>query len=137
MRNVIIAGVSALALGLSSAAFAISPNGPSGQGQQTETMQAQHKLQAEGLYKGKVDGIDGPKTQAALRQFQGKNGLQQTGRLDRQTEQKLGLNTAGAATQGSGSSVPPNAADNGKHGRPAAAPGAAGPETGKSGKTAQ
>jgi peptidoglycan hydrolase-like protein with peptidoglycan-binding domain len=131
MRNVIIAGVSALALGLSSAAFAISPNGPSGHGQQTETMQAQHKLKTEGLYKGKVDGIDGPKTQAALRQFQGKNGLQQTGQLDRPTEQKLGLNMTGAATEGSGSSQPPAATDNtAKHGMAPANP-AGGPNMGK------
>jgi peptidoglycan hydrolase-like protein with peptidoglycan-binding domain len=142
MRNVIIAGVSAVALGLGSAAFAAAPNGASGQGQQTEIMQAQQKLHAQGLYKGKVDGIDGPQTQAALRRFQGKNGLQQTGQLDRKTEQKLGLNATGAATQGYGSSVPPAATDDGgKHSRPAPTPGAGGPsgmpEMGKSGKSAQ
>lgn len=131
MRNVIIAGVSALALGLSSAAFAVSPTAPSDQGQQTETLQAQHKLKTEGLYKGKIDGIDGPKTQAALKQFQSKNGLQQTGQLDRQTEQLLGLNMTGAGTEGSGSSVPPGSTRNlAKHSMPPSNP-AGGPNTGK------
>lgn len=139
MRNVIIAGVAALALGLSSGAFAISPNGQAGHGQQAETMQAQHKLKAEGLYKGKVDGIDGPQTQAALKRFQGKNGLQKTGQLDRQTEQKLGLNMTGAATEGSGSSVASKATKGGTHSQAPATTGAGGsstmPENG--GKTAQ
>jgi len=87
-------------------------DGQSGQRQQTEIMQTQNKLSAEGLYKGKIDGINGPEMQTALRQFQDENGLQQTGRLDFQTAQKLGLNTAGIANQGSGSSVPPAATVN-------------------------
>ena len=141
MRKTIIAGVSAVALSFAGTAFAIAPNGPSGQGQQTEIMQLQQKLHAKGLYQGKVDGIDGPKTQAALRQYQGKNGLHQTGRLDQQTEQKLGLNKAGAATEGYGSSTPPAASDSSKHSQPPAASGAGGPsgmpQNGNSSKTQQ
>ena len=134
MRKTIIAGVSAVALSFAGSAFAIAPHGQSGQAGQNQIMQAQQKLSAQGIYQGKVDGIDGPQTQAALRQFQGKNGLQQTGRLDRKTEQKLGLNAAGAS-EGYGSSTPPAATDNGgKH----SAGGPSGmPQNGKSSKTQQ
>jgi len=129
MRNVIIAGVSAVALTLSGAAFAAgADNGGAmnGQndtstsssmssgashsmksGQHGQIMQVQQKLQQEGLYKGKVDGVDGKETRSALKQYQAKNGLDQTGKLDSQTAEKLGLNTEGNATEGSGSSAPP------------------------------
>jgi peptidoglycan hydrolase-like protein with peptidoglycan-binding domain len=70
-----------------------------------ELMQAQQKLKSEGLYRGKVDGVAGPETQQALKQFQQKNQLQQSGQLDEQTEAKLGINEA---MQGSGSSQPPS-----------------------------
>lgn len=55
--------------------------------------QAQQKLQSDGLYNGKVDGRAGPETQQALKQFQQKNQLQQTGQLDQQTAQKPGIST--------------------------------------------
>ncbi|HWI28882.1 MAG TPA: peptidoglycan-binding protein [Stellaceae bacterium] len=97
---------------ITNSADANKSDGQSAQRQQTEIMQAQNKLNAEGLYKGKIDGIDGPKTHQALLLFQDKYGLQQTGQLDRQTEQRLGLNTTGVATQGYGSSVPPAATVN-------------------------
>ena len=70
-----------------------------------ELMQAQQKLKSEGLYRGQVDGVAGPETQQALKQFQQKNQLQQSGQLDEQTEAKLGINEA---MQGSGSSQPPS-----------------------------
>ncbi|HWI28139.1 MAG TPA: peptidoglycan-binding domain-containing protein [Stellaceae bacterium] len=70
-----------------------------------EIKQAQQKLQSEGLYNGQIDGIDGHETQQALKQFQQKNKLHQTGQLDEQTEAKLGLNEA---TEGSGGSQPPS-----------------------------
>jgi osmotically inducible lipoprotein OsmB len=49
----------------------------------------QTKLQTAGLYKGRVDGIMGPKTRDALRQYQTQAGLEQSGRLDQQTLAKL------------------------------------------------
>ena len=39
----------------------------------------------------KVDGVMGPQTQSALRDYQQKNGLQASGELDSQTRQKLNL----------------------------------------------
>ena len=98
MRTLIVAGVSAMALTLGGVAFAAG-NGAAAD--HSEMMKVQQKLQSEGLYKGKLDGIDGKGTQAALKTFQKKNQLQQTGQLDEQTEAKLGLN------EGSGSSTPP------------------------------
>ncbi len=38
---------------------------------------------------GSIDGIMGPQTRAAIKAFQGANGLKQTGRLDAQTAEKL------------------------------------------------
>jgi peptidoglycan hydrolase-like protein with peptidoglycan-binding domain len=46
-------------------------------------------LKAQGLYKGQVDGIYGKLTNAAVKQFQQKNGLAVTGSIDAATESKL------------------------------------------------
>ena len=43
----------------------------------------------------KVDGIWGPRTSQALRDYQQKNGLQASGQLDDQTKQKLNVNPGG------------------------------------------
>jgi len=64
--------------------------------------QAQQKLKDDGEYQGQVDGKLGPKTAEAVKQYQQKNGLKQTGRLDHNTLGKLGVN----GTTGSGSSAP-------------------------------
>jgi peptidoglycan hydrolase-like protein with peptidoglycan-binding domain len=77
----------------------------------SDVRQAQQQLKAEGLYRGKVDGKDGPKTRAAIRQFQKKNGLPVTARLDENTMNQLG----GAGmnqNMGQGSSMPPSGATN-------------------------
>jgi peptidoglycan hydrolase-like protein with peptidoglycan-binding domain len=77
----------------------------------SDVRQAQQQLKAEGLYRGKVDGKDGPKTRAAVRQFQKKNGLPVTARLDENTMNQLG----GAGmnqNMGQGSSMPPSGATN-------------------------
>jgi hypothetical protein len=69
-----------------------------------EVRHAQEVLKAQGLYTDRVDGIVGPNTRAALRQFQAREGLQQTARLDSATQQRLAaVGTAGGATTGSGS----------------------------------
>lgn len=75
------------------------------QGTGSDVRQAQERLQAEGLYRGKIDGRDGPKTRAAIRQFQKKNGLPVTARLDESTLNELtgGMNQ----NMGQGSSMPP------------------------------
>src|SRR5215472_1515495 len=67
----------------------------------TEIKQAQEQLRNQGLYHDAIDGVLGPATKQALRQFQQKNGLPMTATLDQQTMDKL----SGA---GRGSSMPPS-----------------------------
>jgi len=50
---------------------------------------AQRTLETRGFEVGPIDGILGPRTQAALRAFQGKEGLPRTGRLDADTRKAL------------------------------------------------
>lgn len=52
---------------------------------------AQQQLKSSGYYTGRIDGIDGRMTRAAIRKFQTDNNLAVTGRLDTETIQKLGL----------------------------------------------
>jgi peptidoglycan hydrolase-like protein with peptidoglycan-binding domain len=63
----------------------------------------QHKLSQNGLYHGRIDGLNGPETQQALRSYQQQNGLPVTGTPDQQT--LASLNSSGA---GVGSSTMPN-----------------------------
>jgi hypothetical protein len=56
---------------------------------QNSVRQAQIALRDAGFEPGRIDGMMGPKTQAALRQFQASQGLPQTGRLDATTQQQL------------------------------------------------
>ena len=51
----------------------------------------QEALQAKGMDPGPVDGIMGPKTTAALKAFQKDQKLTESGRLDDQTRDKLGV----------------------------------------------
>ncbi len=51
----------------------------------------QEALKNEGHDPGPIDGVMGPKTKEALREYQKQENLQQTGRLDRETLSKLGV----------------------------------------------
>jgi peptidoglycan hydrolase-like protein with peptidoglycan-binding domain len=53
--------------------------------------EVQETLKANGQDPGAVDGIMGEKTRAALKAFQDANGLRATGRVNKQTAEKLGL----------------------------------------------
>lgn len=53
--------------------------------------QVQRELASRGLYTGAIDGMAGPQTMAALRQFQEQQGLQASGRIDDATRQALGI----------------------------------------------
>ncbi len=64
--------------------------------------QAQQALKSEGLYKGRIDGRMGLATHRAIAEFQQRNGLQRTARLDRTTLSRL----MGSQTTGVGSSNP-------------------------------
>ena len=53
--------------------------------------QVQEALKAQGHDPGPVDGVMGPQTQEALRAYQRSENLTETGRLDQQTSEKLGV----------------------------------------------
>ena len=57
----------------------------------TSTAILQRRLAAHNAYQGKVDGVWGPRTEAALRQFQANNKLEVTGRVDAPTAKALGV----------------------------------------------
>lgn len=62
---------------------------------------AQQALNDRGYNVGSVDGMWGPNTESAVRQFQQAQGLQQTGTLDQQTLAALGISSPGAQDRGS------------------------------------
>ena len=137
MRKLILATASVLALGLaaSGAGYAAEPGNsaqlpgsnppsatmPSSTGMtqpgmqssapvhlsKTHLRQVQQQLKTAGLYKGRIDGRMGPDTRRAIAQFQEKNGLQGTGKLDQQTLAALGNTGASNRTSGSGASTLP------------------------------
>jgi len=51
----------------------------------------QRQLAARHFYQGKIDGNWGPGTEAAVRDFQSKNKLEPTGKVDAATAEKLGV----------------------------------------------
>lgn len=51
--------------------------------------EVQVKLQKQGYYDGEIDGIPGPKTRAALREYQRENNLAVTGRLNAESARSL------------------------------------------------
>ena len=57
----------------------------------------QRKLNDRGFAAGRIDGLWGPNTAAALKRYQAKNGLQQSGQLDSKTLAALGIAAAGSA----------------------------------------
>ena len=64
----------------------MSQSGLGGQAQGSDAVrEAQQALQQKGFDVGPIDGIMGPKTSAALREFQQAQGLKTSGRLDQQT----------------------------------------------------
>jgi predicted small secreted protein len=53
--------------------------------------QVQQKLSSEGLYTGTVDGRATPELASAIREYQAKKGLPQTGAIDKRTADAMGL----------------------------------------------
>lgn len=49
----------------------------------------QSELKKKGLYKGGIDGLNGKQTVSAVKQFQQKNGLKITGKIDMTTKDKI------------------------------------------------
>jgi peptidoglycan hydrolase-like protein with peptidoglycan-binding domain len=74
-----------------------------GQWSQDEVKTVQEALKGKGNDPGPVDGIMGPQTQKAIREFQQASGLKTTGRLDAETATALGVKS-GSAPMKKGSS---------------------------------
>src|ERR1700730_15715163 len=62
---------------------------------QDEIRQLQITLNQRGFNVGEPDGNFGPRTRAALMQFQQREGLQRSGQIDQQTMSALGINAGG------------------------------------------
>jgi peptidoglycan hydrolase-like protein with peptidoglycan-binding domain len=89
-----------------------------------DTKNAQQALQAKGYNPGPIDGIHGPRTSAALRDFQKAEGLTVTGQMDGDTRARL--MASGQATTpapaASPTTVSPAPAPSSTVGSPSAAP---------------
>ena len=79
---------------------------------QDEVRQAQQQLQAQGLYRGPIDGMVGSEMHRALARYQQQNGLRQTATLDEPTIGRLSSGpspAAGAAMPPAGTNAPSGA----------------------------
>jgi len=99
----------------------------------------QETLRDKGYYTAPVDGIMGPQTRAALRQYQQSENLPVTGRLDGETAGKLGVGpeTVGGDFKAAGEAVGTGGQGVGhemKEGKPIAAGKDMGKGLGKGGK---
>lgn len=81
-----------------------SPERAASGSQSDEIRQAQMALNKRGFNAGRQDGVWGPDTESAVRDFQKSRGLDVTGRLDERTMKELGIEERsgqGQATPGS------------------------------------
>jgi len=81
-----------LGLGLIPRAFAANPQKEKpAVSHSQEIKKVQESLRDKGYYHAKVDGISGPQTRAAIRQYQKDENLPVTGRMNAKTGGKLGV----------------------------------------------
>lgn len=67
-----------------------------------QVRQVQTRLKDWGYYTGSVDGVYGPKTVAAVKQFQRKHGLSADGIVGPATASKIGIRLSGGSSSSSG-----------------------------------
>ena len=72
-----------------------------------DTRNMQQALQAKGYNPGPIDGIHGPRTSAALREYQKAEGLKVTGQMDGETRQRLMAGSASSSPAASPSTGAP------------------------------
>lgn len=75
-------------------------------GKQEQVKAVQQALKDKGHDPGEIDGVMGPKTQAAVKDFQSKEGLTASGQLDAETMSKLGVQAKAGAATDTGASSP-------------------------------
>ncbi|HEY7519151.1 MAG TPA: peptidoglycan-binding domain-containing protein [Methylomirabilota bacterium] len=93
----------------------------------------QQALKDKGHDPGEVDGKMGPKTQQALRDYQQKEGLKATGRLDTETAAKLGVQAkADAASSSSSPAASPSGSSSSSSSSPSGASSSATSPSGSS-----
>ncbi len=92
-------------LGLGSAPAALA-HGRHSLANAEQVRQVQQKLNDIGYHAGSVDGVLGPQTQSALRQFQRARNLDATGHLDSKTLAALNREPTGHPTSGVGRQEP-------------------------------
>ncbi|MGE0258634.1 MAG: peptidoglycan-binding domain-containing protein [Alphaproteobacteria bacterium] len=98
--------------------------------QKAQIKQAQQALKDEGLYQGKIDGKWGHESRQALMQFEKRNNLPATGRLDSNTFAALTQSTSPASI---GSSVPNGQGSGQTNMHPYTPPAQTAPNTGGNG----
>jgi peptidoglycan hydrolase-like protein with peptidoglycan-binding domain len=93
-----------------------------------DTKNAQQALQAKGYNPGPIDGIHGPRTSAAVSDFQKAEGLKVTGEVDADTRAKLMASGPATTTAPAASpaTTPASPANPSSVGSPSAAPAAPG-----------
>ena len=96
---------------------------------------AQWQLKDQGYYHGNIDGIVGPKTRSATRLFQARQGLRQTGRLDRPTLTKLNVAASSQNESHAAANQPPSRPVQNQAPSPAAANQQAAPPPPQSGSS--
>ena len=83
-----------------------SGQGPRSAMGRQDVQQAQEALKNQGYDPGPIDGIMGSQTRQAVRDFQSKNGLRQTGMLNAETKQKLNIEGSSSAPSPSSATRP-------------------------------
>jgi peptidoglycan hydrolase-like protein with peptidoglycan-binding domain len=86
-------------------------------GSREQVKAVQQALKDKGHDPGAVDGVMGPKTRGALKDFQKKEGMKDTGRIDQETMTKLGVEAKTSATSPAPGSASPSTSS------PSASPG--------------
>ncbi len=125
-------------LGIGLALPALGASTPKGS---ESVRKAQQALKDKGFDPGDIDGVMGPKTRAAIGEFQKSQDMKQTGLLDRTTADKLGVEpeTVGGKFRGVGSGMASGGkgmAREIKHGKPVAAGKEFGKGVGQAAKSA-
>ena len=106
-------------------------------GDNAQVSQIQQALNEQGFNVGTVDGQMGPRTKAALKQFQQQKGLQASGKLDQQTLAALTVNGNGASTSASTSSQQSSPSTSTPSSTPSDTSGASSPNSGTGGFSPQ